>query len=275
MAGMTSVRVLTWNLWWRFDDWRRRLEAIGAVLEEVRPDICCFQEVWSHEAADAAVLLGEGAGLPHVARSHTDVPERWQNRIDEPGMDFGNAIVSRWPIGETDVRRLPSTDGRTALAGRVDAPSGPVPVISTHLTAGPASSAQRCSQVRALVELVASFGRGYDFPPVIAGDLNAEPDSDEIRLLGGHKTAPYIDGLFFLDAWMFAADRSDPGWTWRRDNPYVAYGPSARIDYLHLGDFGPDGQGEVRSVEVVGDKEVGGVWPSDHLAVVADLSTGA
>jgi len=33
----TSVRVLTWNLWWRFGPWRQRHDAIAAVLAEAQP----------------------------------------------------------------------------------------------------------------------------------------------------------------------------------------------------------------------------------------------
>lgn len=271
---MTTVRVLTWNLWWRFGDWRARLDAIGEVLDEVRPDICCLQEVWSTADQDAAELLAARCGLPYVARSRSDEPERWQRRIDQPGVDYGNAVVSRWPIDATEVRRLPGEHGRTALATRIAAPAGRIPVVATHLAAGPAASAARCAQVRSLVELVDAFAGGDAFPPVVAGDLNAEPDSDEVRLLGGNKTAPHVDGLFLVDAWTYAKDRADPGWTWRRDNPHVTYGPDARIDYLHVG-AGTSGQGAVASVRIAGAGPRNGVWPSDHLAVVADLATGA
>ena len=40
------VRILTWNLWWRFGAWRERRNAIVAELTRVVPDICGLQEAW-------------------------------------------------------------------------------------------------------------------------------------------------------------------------------------------------------------------------------------
>ena len=40
------MRVLTWNLWGRGGDWRRRRDAIAAVIAESAPDVCGLQEVW-------------------------------------------------------------------------------------------------------------------------------------------------------------------------------------------------------------------------------------
>lgn len=203
---MESIRVLTWNLWWRFGDWRRRLEAISSVLDKVQPDICCFQEVWSSATEDVADQLGRSHGLDHVARSYSDEPERWQRQTGDADIDYGNAIVSRWPLLETEVRRLPGPHGRTSLSAVVDTPAGAVPMLCTHLSAHPAASAERCDQVRAVVEHVAAVG-ARDFPPVVAGDFNAEPDSDEIRLLSGTKTAPVVPDLYLVDAWRFRRRR--------------------------------------------------------------------
>jgi hypothetical protein len=34
------IRVVSWNLWWRFGSWRERATAIRSVLVDERPDIC-------------------------------------------------------------------------------------------------------------------------------------------------------------------------------------------------------------------------------------------
>lgn len=115
--------------------------------------------------------------------------------------------------------------------------------------------------------------RGPGVPAGGTGDLNAEPDADEIRLLGGHKTAPVVPGLVLVDAWRYA-DPMSPGWTWDRRNPYVAATgePSARIDYVLVGLPAASGAGQVRSVRLIGDRPVHGIWPSDHAGVLAELS---
>jgi endonuclease/exonuclease/phosphatase family metal-dependent hydrolase len=108
---------------------------------------------------------------------------------------------------------------------------------------------------------------------VLTGDLNAEPDADEIRLLCGHKTAPVVPALVLVDAWRYA-DPAAPGDTWDRRNPHVraTYEPGARIDYVLVGVPGPRGIGHVVAARRTGDVPVAGVWPSDHAAVMVDLA---
>src|SRR5436309_2997404 len=58
------MRVLTWNLWWRYGPWRQRGEAIAATLAQVRPDVCGLQEVWASPTQNfAADLAGRLGGL--------------------------------------------------------------------------------------------------------------------------------------------------------------------------------------------------------------------
>ena len=106
---------------------------------------------------------------------------------------------------------------------------------------------------------------------MVTGDLNAEPGSDELRLLGGLLTAPAVPGLVLVDAWRYA-DPADPGFTWDHRNGYQANSviPDSRIDYILAG-LPRDGRGKVVSVRLARTAPVDGVWPSDHFAVVADL----
>jgi endonuclease/exonuclease/phosphatase family metal-dependent hydrolase len=267
------VRVLTWNLWWRFGPWRQRRDAIAAVLDEAQPDLCGLQEVWASPGDQLAAVLADRLGM-HWAWTPSPAPERWQQRIGDPTMQIGNAILSRWPITEQASQRLPATsadNGRTVLFARVQTPTGPVPFFTTQLTSSIGQSQLRCRQVGALCRFVAAH-TDPGFPPVLTGDLNAEPDADEIRLLGGHKTAPVVPGLVLVDAWRYA-DHMAPGWTWDRRNPHVAATgePSARIDYVLVGLPTASGAGQVRSVQLIGDRPVDGVWPSDHAGVLAEL----
>jgi endonuclease/exonuclease/phosphatase family metal-dependent hydrolase len=156
----------------------------------------------------------------------------------------------------------------------IESPTGRIPVAVTQLTSAPWDSATRCEQVRALVRFLAERER-EDYPVVVTADLNAEPDSDEVRLLCGHKTAPAADGFVLIDAWRYASTDADD-WTWDRANPHVlsTLEPSARIDYVLVGP--PHGRlGHVLSVRRIGAAPVGGVWPSDHAGVLAELDSGA
>ena len=260
------MRVLTWNLWWRFGGWRARAAAIASVLDDVQADVVGLQEVWGTDAENQAQQLADRLGL-HWAWSPSPGPQRWQERAREPGVEVGNAVLSRWPIVVHSRQVLPAAPGeagdRTVLHALVDSPGGTVPFFTTHLDAATDGSASRCRQVETVARFVAS--RAGDRPPVVTGDLNAEPDSDEMRLLGGHLTAPAVPGLVLVDAWRWAPD-GDPGWTWDRRNPHIRASPSARIDYVLVG-LGTD----VADVRLVGKGPVDGVWPSDHAGVVVEL----
>lgn len=105
-------------------------------------------------------------------------------------------------------------------------------------------------------------------------DMNAEPDSDEVRLLCGHKTAPVRDRFVLVDAWRYAAEGAVP-WTWDRENPHVAatMEPSSRIDYVLVAPPHEGRRGHVRAVRRIGEAPVRGVWASDHAGVLAQLAT--
>jgi endonuclease/exonuclease/phosphatase family metal-dependent hydrolase len=270
------MRVLTWNVWWRFGPWEERREAIASTLADLDCDLIGLQEVWGDGDENLAGWLADRLGM-HWTWEPSDTPGRWHKRLPGTKADVGDAILSRWPIADTASSRLPTENGRDdghrVLHALVDAPGHPVPFFTTHLNSAPHESAVRCAQVRALAGFVAAHGDRTPFPVVLTGDYNAFPDSDEMRLLGGYRTAPAVPGLVLLDAWEYA-DPSAPSVTWDPANPYVArtHEPPARVDYIHVGPAGPDGIGHVRSVRRAGDRPVDGVWPSDHAAVLADLA---
>ena len=264
------MRILSWNLWWRYGPWEQRREAIAATLAEVRPDLCGLQEVWGTPAANLAAELAGRLGMHWCwsAASH--------NR-DERGeeLSIGNAILSRWPIASDARAALPAGglvgERRVAVHARIDTPGGALPMFTTHLTYGPGLSQVRTAQARTLAEFAAEQAAGCVYPPVLTGDLNAEPGSDELRLLGGLLTSPAVPGLVLIDAWRYAPP-GDPGFTWDHRNGYQADSliPDSRIDYILVG-LPWQGRGKVRSVRLAGTAPVDGVWPSDHFAVVSDL----
>ncbi|MEV0277490.1 endonuclease/exonuclease/phosphatase family protein [Streptomyces sp. NPDC050610] len=269
------MRVLTWNLWWRFGPWEERRKAIRTVLNDLQPDVIGLQEVWACGGENLAEWLASHLDM-HWTWAPSRAPQRWQRRIGDSTIGIGNAVPSRWPIVEHDVAQLPARrgddDGRLALYAGIETPTHQVPFFTTHLSSAIDASAIRCQQVAVLAQFVATHRHGTGFPPIVTGDFNAFPDSDEVRQFGGYKTSPAAPGQVFLDAWEYA-DPGQPSATWNAANPYVAAGfePSARIDYIHTGPPGQKGLGSVASVRRVGDEPVDGVWPSDHAAVLAHL----
>jgi endonuclease/exonuclease/phosphatase family metal-dependent hydrolase len=274
-ACMGRLRVLTWNLWWRRGPWRQRYEAISNTIHAAAPEICGLQEVWADTRENIAESMASRLGM-HWTWVPTPAPRRWNERIGDPTVVVGNAVLSRWPIVDTGHVHLPAGDideGRTAMLALIEAHGCRIPFFTTHLNSAAHQSAIRCAQVRALAQFVSNHP-GQGFPPIVTGDFNAEPDSDEIRLIGGRKTAPAIPGLLLLDAWQYAEPYSD-GLTWNRANPFTAqhWMPSARVDYVFVGPPMPTGVGMVRSAQLIGDGMINGVWPSDHAGVLVDLAS--
>ena len=262
---------MTWNVWWQFGPWRDRQPAVLAVIAAEKPDIVCLQEVWAQEGGlDQAVWLAEELNM-NVAR--TEGP--WY----EDGVSTGNAILSRWPILEWHVHRLPDAAGapsaRRALVARIETPYGNVWVVSTHLDHRFGGSATRLAQCEALCGIVERLREDpeNEMPVLLAGDLNAVPDSDEVRMLTG-RSQPAVPGLVFTDLWEIAGE--GPGHTWRRDNRYLGDStwPNRRLDYLMVSWPRPRPLGSPQAIRLAGLEAVDGVQPSDHAAVVADIRLG-
>ena len=133
--------------------------------------------------------------------------------------------------------------------------------------------------MRALADQVAQLAPIDLPPPIVLGDFNADPDSDEMRFLRG-LTALGGASVFFADCWLATGGddpAAGPGHTYARRNPYALRSrePSRRIDYIFV--RGPDRslRGEPLAAQVALDQPTAGVWPSDHFAVVADIQAAA
>lgn len=261
----TTVRVASWNLWWRFGPWEARQPAIVSTLRHVEPDICCLQEVWEDGDRSQAAELADALGGYHHA---------YASRIRYGDVAMGNAVLSRWPIEASAHRALPDEgvdeEGRTVLRARIDGPRGPVEAYSTHLHWKLHDSHVRQAQVATIGSFIAETRDRRTYPPVLCGDFNAPPDADEIRALTGRRRT-VVERQAFLDAWEVAGE--GPGDSWTVENPYAALDlePSRRIDYVFTGYPKQGGAGHVVAARLAGLEPVDGVVASDHLAVVADL----
>ncbi|MGH9024540.1 MAG: endonuclease/exonuclease/phosphatase family protein [Acidimicrobiia bacterium] len=260
----TRLRVLTWNLWWRFGPWEARQPAILATLRRVDADVVALQETWDDATSSQVRDLAEALGYHHAfGTGFAGFPET-----------FGNAVLSRWPIGNTETRPLEAVEGldelRVVLRAEIDGPRGPFDVYSTHTNWRLDQSHVRQRQVRGICELVKERQDELTLPPILCGDFNADPDADEIRLLTGKAAIP-VPKLVFIDAWQAAGD--GPGFTWSNVNPFAAEGlePDRRLDYVFVGYPRPGGAGHVVSARIEGVDAFDGINPSDHYAMCAEL----
>ena len=259
------LRVATWNIWWRFGPWGERLPLIIDEFRRVDADVIALQEVWSVADESCAGQIAAALGHQAVFAGTLDMA---------PGIRFGNAVVSRWPIRQHEWRPLTTGDkldeGRVALRADIDGPRGIVQVFSTHLNWRFDHSGVRQAQVRDLAAFVAE-SRPRTYPPVVCGDFNAEPHSDEVEMLTGQRELA-VDGLVLTDVWR-AMHPTEAGFTWSNENPFAAAAMEwdRRIDYVLVGWPKPGGAGQPVSAELIGTKPTGDLWPSDHYGLVADL----
>jgi endonuclease/exonuclease/phosphatase family metal-dependent hydrolase len=270
---MEPLRVVTLNIWHREAPWEARRELIRRGLVALAPDVIGLQEVLELAAGENRSSLADqicdGTPYRHVfGRAQTM----------GPGLEFGNALLTAHPIVRHEVFALPGAESgetRSVLFALLAAPCGELPVFVTHLNWKLHHGSVRVRQVQRLVELVSELAPvGKTFPPIVMGDFNAEPESDEIRFMRGFAT---LNGqsVFFADAWAYGGT-DGAGFTFDRRNPYAAraHEPPRRIDYIFV--RGPDAQlrGEPLHTRLVLDEPTDGVWPSDHFGLYSEISTG-
>lgn len=264
---MDAFRIATLNIWNRFGPWEERLVAIRHHVKALQPDVLGLQEVLRSsqgDALDQAVCIAEGLGYEMAFGVATD----------EHGFPIGNAVLSRWPILESSVLPLPNEgtrERRSLLCTKIQSPFGVLPFFVTHLNWKLNEGHVRLAQVRAVVARIAAMESAADQPAVLVGDMNAEPDADEMRYMRG-LTGFGGPCVRFSDAFSVAGDGT-PGYTFCRRNPFAAmvHEPNRRIDYIFS--KGPDDRyrGEVLDARVCFDTPVAGVFASDHFGVIATI----
>jgi endonuclease/exonuclease/phosphatase family metal-dependent hydrolase len=182
-ADAPRVRVLTYNIHHGEGmDGKVDLERIAAVIKRVEPDVVALQEVdvktTRSQGVDQAAELGRLTGM-HVA---------FGKAMDYAEGQYGEAILSRWPLEEVQTHDLPFEEGcepRCAVAARVRGPDDKPRFVfaGTHLEHQNATV--RLCQAGKLAPKLANTD---SLPVVLAGDFNAEPGSPPMTVLRRHWT---------------------------------------------------------------------------------------
>jgi endonuclease/exonuclease/phosphatase family metal-dependent hydrolase len=244
----------------------RRMGLVEAHVAALRPDIVALQEApVSRRLGNIPERLARRLGLHHVHAPATMrvFGDSILSRLVIAALGFheGPAILSRFPIVESEVYELPRCerylDPRVLLRARLQTPWGLMDVFSTHTSRDPC-------QVRHVTSLVAERRNGL--PSILMGDFNSGETSAVIKAM--------TEDAGFVDAFRRANPEAVGATGWQRiDAPQ----PMARrrIDYVFLVP-GLEVRGDVRRSQVVlnsphryPDGSV--LWPSDHYGVLAEL----
>ena len=274
--------------------WSERRLEVAAWLDELEADVVCLQEVWQDDRHPntGGWIAEHAAGEWHWEFGGFPPPDPGAVGAD-PSIRFGSAILSRWSFDAVELMSLPvvsKEDGPAHLTLRPPAlPRGMpfellhvrtagVDVYSTHLQPTPAQAFHRVQQVLFIDDAI---GRTCDpsasMPPVLCGDFNAEPSSDEIRFLTANAV---IEGrsTYFQDAWamVHGGDGGVGGVTWDPANELAAEAnePPRRIDYVFVGESyrRPGGAGRVLAASLAFDEPRTGTYASDHFGLCVDVA---
>ena len=201
-------------------------------------DICGLNEVRNQEKVE---------GLCHQARA---LAERlgyhyaFARAIDHAGGEYGNALLSRFPILSValhplivpqDERMMGARyENRVILEARLDVSGKELGVLVTHF-------GLHEDEIMLAAKTVTSLAEGYPLPLVVMGDFNATPDHAAIALLKS----------YFADT---AAASDAPLYT------FPSHEPREKIDYIMTcGEF------SLLSIDTPP------IFTSDHLPLVAEF----
>ena len=242
-----SLRVMTYNIYGARATSPANaadLDAIAEVIRRQNPDFVTLNEVDVftnrtgkdvHQARDLAEKLG--------------MEWHFSKAIDRDGGEYGDAVLSKYPILEKRSYRLPCAaeqpgEDRSLCVIRVQIDGKDLYVASTHLDhlSGDASRLVQATEIRRIrdTELEGDL--------ILCGDLNAIPSSNVIATM-----TSFLTNTGPIDQYTFPSDD-----------------PSRKIDYIM---YAPIEHFGVQNCQVVsrGDQQVGGVDASDYRPVIADI----
>lgn len=207
---MAPLRLMTFNIHHGEGlDGRLDLDRIAKVIIDAQADIVGLQEV------DRGVERTGRRDLLKELADRTGLRYAFGKNIDLQGGDYGNAVLSRFPIVSEGNRLLEPLGGgeqRGVLQTVLDVAGQRLLVLTTHFDHR-RDSVQRPRSAEQMVEMARQWGEG---PLVMLGDFNDVPGS------AAHRTLTAIA----TDAWT-AAGEGD-GYT----IPVAA--PTRRIDWILL-----------------------------------------
>lgn len=209
------------------------------VIKSCSPDLVALQEV--DDRTERTGRIDQTARLAEL----TGLEGRFVHQLDYEGGRYGQAILSKLPMSEVTRHWLPGMpDRERRMAGAVEVRVGALKLIfvTTHLHHN--NETFRQQQTIQLNKVFAKDAGEDALPIILAGDLNATPDSSPLRTLG--------------EEWQSSTEGQTAMLTFPAGNP------ERQLDYILSR---PKGRVIVRSVKVI-DEHIA----SDHCPLLAEVS---
>lgn len=153
------------------------LERIAKVILSVNPDVVALQEV------DQNVMRTASVDQPAELARLTKMDVVFGANIELQGGHYGNAVLSRYPIARHKNHLLPNIENseqRGVIETEIKFPrtDQPMLLLATHLDYRP-DDRERLASAKVINELISRHPQRL---ALLAGDLNATPDSETLQL---------------------------------------------------------------------------------------------
>ncbi|GAA3552854.1 endonuclease/exonuclease/phosphatase family protein [Snuella lapsa] len=230
------VRVLTYNIYHgetvdtdkKFD-----LDLLAKIIGDTRPDLVAMQEV------DFKTKRARNFDLVTELGQRTKLVPLFGKAMAFDGGEYGEGILSRYTFLTTQNHALNAREGkepRAALEVKIVLKSGDtIRFVATHLD----HTKDETDRIMQANELNAIFSD--NMPTIMAGDLNALPESETIKILSKKWTSSFLDNA----------------------PTFPAIDPKKKIDYIL---YKPEGRWRVLETHVIDEKKA-----SDHRPVLSVL----
>lgn len=178
----SGLRVMTYNIHHanppsKAEDSTIDLKAIATVINNAKPDLVALQEIDVNNTR-SGIDVNEAEVLAKLTGMYFHFTGAFAYR----GGEYGDAVLSRFPIKDTFNYHLPIVEGtkeevRTLCLIKVQLPNNKeIYFGSTHLGL---SEETRILQAKEIVKIVKTLS----LPLIVGGDFNALPDSKPIQIL--------------------------------------------------------------------------------------------
>lgn len=175
---MSQLKIASWNIFGGKD-----LKGVIELLKGLDADVIGLQEVLQEVDGtnNTAKMIADALGYSFVYETTKVLTPKKSYVLTqleiERDMQWGNAIVSRYPISRSEPHILSDVRKRIALEAEIDFENQDIHVFSTHLVAYGASETSEVQLVQAkcLAKLIP------EERAIVVGDFNAVAESDVMQ----------------------------------------------------------------------------------------------